>query len=71
MPQRKDATKGDTAAMVAIGGSAGAILVGSTLERALIGIVMGMAVGLGVDAIWRTLRSRPIVRSAAPTAHPV
>lgn len=70
MTQNEDMPMASTAAMVAIGGSAGAILASSTLERAMIGLVLGMAVGLATNTIWRSLRGRALPRSAAPTAHP-
>lgn len=70
MRQNKDVPVAGTAAMVAIGGSAGVILAGSTLERALIGLVLGMAIGLASHAIWRSMRGRSVPRSVAPTAHP-
>ena len=40
----------------AIGGSLGSVLVGSTLERALIGLVVGLGVGWAVHALWSHAR---------------
>jgi hypothetical protein len=70
MRQNEDMPVAGRAAMVAIGGSAGAMLASSTLERAVLGLVLGMAIGLGAHAIWRSMLGRSVPRSAAPTAHP-
>lgn len=72
MPQNETVQIGRAAAAaLASGGSAGAILASSTLERALIGLVLGMAIGLAAHVIWRTVRGRSVPRSAAPTAHAI
>jgi hypothetical protein len=57
------------AGIEAIGGSLGSILVGSTLERALTGLVVGLAVGWAVHTLWGLGRRAKAADRRAPAVH--
>lgn len=54
----------------AIGGSLGSVLVGSSLERALSGLVIGLAAGWAVHTLWRHARRAKTAGLLTPAAHP-
>jgi hypothetical protein len=58
------------AEMEAIGGSVGSILAGSSLERALMGLTVGLAIGLAVHSIGRISRARRALNASEPRGHP-
>ena len=55
----------------AIGGSIGSVLLGSSLERALIGLIVGMAIGWVVIAVRRFARRATVARTVQVRGHAV